>query len=428
MKELIKKILPSFLISFYHFCLAFLGAFLYCFPSKKMKVIGITGTKGKSTVVILAGKILEEAGFKIGWISSATLKIDQKEWLNPYHLTMPGRFFLQKMMKRALKRGCKYFLIEVTSEGILQHRHRFIDFDAAVFTNLSPEHIERHGSFENYRAAKGELFKATKEIHIINLDNENSEYYLKFPAKEKWGYEINSKFKTQNSKPQLKIVKAENCQILNDGLRFFIENIEFRLKLYGKFNIYNALAAICIALSQGINLETCKKALEKIETIPGRMEMIINYPFKVIVDFAHTPDSFNQIFKLVKNWPHKRIISIFGSAGGGRDKWKRPEMGKIASQYCDKIILTTEDPYEEDSLKIIKEIEKGIEESGFRMENCIKIEDRKEAIKKGLKLAQRDDIVLILGKGTEQSLIIGNQKIPWDERRIVHEEFKKLNP
>ncbi len=145
LKEIIKKIIPAFLINWYHFLLAFFAAFWFGFPSRSINVIGVTGTKGKTTVVYLAGRILEEAGFKVGWISSATLKIGGKEWLNPYHITMPGRFFIQRFLRQMVNTGCHYALIEVTSEGILQYRHRFIDFNTAVFTNLAPEHIEAHG-------------------------------------------------------------------------------------------------------------------------------------------------------------------------------------------------------------------------------------------------------------------------------------------
>ena len=293
MEKIIKKFIPSFLISWYHFLLAFLGIIIYRFPSQKIFVIGVTGTKGKSTIVNLAGKILEEAGFKVGWITSLTLKIGKKEWLNPYHMTMPGRFLIQKFLRQMIDNKCHYALIEVTSEGILQYRHKFIDFKAAVFTNLAPEHIEAHGSFGKYREAKGKLFALAKDIHIINLDDENSDYFLQFPAKKKYTYGLNrGDVNSQNTK--------------------------FKINLLGEFNIYNALAAICVGFSQGVDLETCKKALEKVKGIPGRMELIEEgQPFTVIVDLAHTPDSFEKVFKLVNDLPHNKIISVFGSAGGG---------------------------------------------------------------------------------------------------------------
>jgi len=397
-KKIIKKFIPTFSVSWYHFLLAFLGAIWHRFPSKKLIVIGVTGTKGKSTVVNLAGRILEEAGFKVGWISSLTLKIGKKEWLNPYHMTMPGRFLIQKFLREMVNEKCKYALIEVTSEGILQHRQKFIDFNVAVFTNLAPEHIEAHGSFEKYREAKGKLFAATKNTHIINLDDENADYFLKFPAKKKYTYGLNrGDINTQNSK--------------------------LKINLLGEFNIYNALAATCVGFSQGVDSETCKKALEKIKGIPGRMEIIDEgQDFTVIVDLAHTPDSFEKVFKLAKDLPHNKIISVFGSAGGGRDKWKRPELGRIAAEHSDQIILTNEDSYEEDPLVILNQIESGIKNSRIPI---IKILDRREAIRKAFQSAQKNDIVLVLGKGTEQTMVINSKKIHWDDRGVVKEELKK---
>ncbi len=436
LKETFKKFIPPFLLNWYYFSLAFLGAVFYRFPSKKLIIIGITGTKGKSTVVNLTGKILEEAGFKVGWISSATLKIGKKEWLNPFHMTMPGRFFIQKLLREMVKNKCQYCLIEVTSEGILQHRQRFIDFDIAVLTNLAPEHIEAHGSFENYRAAKGKLFQTTKKTHILNTDDENVKYFLNFPAKEKYGFGERPVLNT----PNIKYVRAEDIQATTQGTKFSVtralakgedeatasstNGVKFTLSLLGNFNIYNALAAISIGLSQNITLKICKSALEKIKSIPGRMEIIKEGQlFTVIVDLAHTPDSFEKVFEVVKNFSHNKIISVFGSAGGGRDKWKRPELGKIAAKYSDYIILTNEDSYDEDPLVILNQIESGIK--NFKSP-IIKILDRREAIRKALSLAEENDTVLVLGKGTEQTMVIGSKKIPWDDRKVVKEEFKKI--
>src|SRR3989344_6352679 len=170
MKNLIKKFIPLFLLSWYHFLLSFLGAILYRFPSRKIKVIGVTGTNGKTTAVHLIIAILEKAGFKTASLSSIQFKIGEKVWPNTFRMTMPGRFVIKKFLRKAVDAGCQYAVLEVASEGIKQHRHRFINFEAAVFTNLTPEHIESHGSFENYKKAKGEFFKAVKNIHIINAD------------------------------------------------------------------------------------------------------------------------------------------------------------------------------------------------------------------------------------------------------------------
>src|SRR3989344_5696879 len=222
-KTLLKKFIPDFLIGWYHFKLAFLGAILYGFPSRKIKVIGATGTDGKSTTVNLINKVLEEGGYKTASISSISFKIGQEERPNNLKMTMPGRFAIQKFLSQALKAGCQYAVLEVSSEGIKQYRHKFIDFDAAVFTNLSPEHIEGHGSFENYKKAKGQLFKAAKNIHIINIDDKNAEYFFGFNSRKKYTYGL------------------EQGDVNN-------LNLQLKLQLVGDFNIYNALAAICVGL------------------------------------------------------------------------------------------------------------------------------------------------------------------------------------
>lgn len=456
-KRLVKKFIPSFLLNLYHYLLPMAAAFFYRFPSRDLIVIGVTGTQGKSTTVNLIGKILEEAGFKVSWISSLSLKIGREETLNPYHMTMPGRFFTQRFLRRAVEQGCQYGLIEVTSEGILQYRHRFIDFDLALFTNLAPEHIERHGSFKDYREAKIKLFKSLsktrqklinnkkiKKTIIVNLDDKNAEHFLKFLVDERWGYKIKSKACPVSSEQRedwcgvrgpksnvqsggIRILEAKDCQVLPGGVEFSVGNVEFNLNLLGEFNIYNALAAICVVLSQGIDLETCKKALEKIEGIPGRMEEILEgQRFRVFVDLAHTPGSFKQVFEFTKVLASERIISVFGVAGGGRDKWKRTQLGKVAAEYCDFIVLCNEDPYDEDPAEIINNIEKGVRDSGFEMRNCFKVEDRRGAIRKGLSLAQENDVVLILGKGTEQTMVIAEKTFKWDDREVVSKELKKI--
>ena len=289
----IKKFIPSFIVSWYHFLLVSLGAVFYRFPAKKIKIIGITGTNGKSTVVEMTSKILEEAGCKTASLSSIKFKIGNKQWPNELRMTMPGRLTLQKFLRQAVNEKSDYIVLEVTSEGIKQHRHRFIDFEIAVFTNLTPEHIEAHGSFEKYKETKGELFRAAKKIHILNLDDENKKYFLSFPADKKYGYGLNSGYQPHG----IEYLKAENIQATPKGIGFSVKDISFNLPLLGSFNIYNAIAAICVGLSQGISLETSKSALEKLKVIPGRMEEVISEPFKVFVDYAFTPNALQKAYE-----------------------------------------------------------------------------------------------------------------------------------
>jgi len=439
LKSILKKIIPKELLTFYYQSLALLAAFFYNRPSQKMIVIGITGTAGKSTVVNLVGRILEKAGYQCGWATTFNFKVGSKEWINKTKMTMLGRFALQKMLQKMLKAGSKYAIIETSSEGIIQSRHLGINYDVAVFTNLSPEHIESHGGFDKYRQAKQKLFqnltkkykkingKTVKKVIVANLDDENVEHFLKFPADEKYGYTIkNLEYRIKNLEG-VKIIKAENiCLDLNNS-RFQILNSRFQVHLAGEFNVYNSLAAICVAMSQGVSLEICQKALEEIELIPGRMEKIITHPFEVIVDYAHTPESLEQVYKTLKNSliGNSKLICVLGAAGGGRDKWKRPKLGELAEKYCDNIIITNEDPYNENPEKIIDEIIFGIKNKN--QDKILKILDRREAIKKALNLAQEKDVVVITGKGCEQCIMgQNNTKIFWDDREVVKEEFKKI--
>ncbi len=417
MKQIIKKVIPYFLLDWYYFLWSFLGALIYGFPSKKLKIIGVTGTSGKSTVIEMISGILEEAGFKIAALSSIKFKIADKEELNMLKMTMPGRFTLQRFLRQAVSAKCQYAVIEVTSEGIKQHRHRFIDFSSAIFTNLSPEHIEAHGSFEKYREAKEELFKITKGVHVLNTDDENVGHFLKYQADKKYGYGL---IVSKDVNYQL---LATNYESNANGIVFEVNNTVFRLNLFAQFNIYNALAAISVGLSEGVSLETCRKALEKIKQVPGRMEIVISAPFKVIVDYAFTPNALKKVYSSIKNnFNPSKMICVLGAAGGGRDKWKRPVLGKIAKEYCDKIIITNEDPYDEDPMEIIDQV---AEKAGNKVQ---KVLDRREAIRDSLRQAERQDLVIITGKGCEPWICVKNgKKIPWDDRKIVKQEFEKID-
>jgi UDP-N-acetylmuramoyl-L-alanyl-D-glutamate--2,6-diaminopimelate ligase len=400
MKEFLKKFLPSFVLSFYHFILAFLGALIYGFPSKNLILIGVTGTNGKTTTTEMIASIFEKAGKKIALLNSIRFKIGKKEEINKLRMTMPGRFFIQRFLKKAVKEGCEYAILEVTSEGIKQHRHRFLDFKVAVFTNLAPEHIEAHGSFEKYREAKGKFFQATKEIHVINVEDKNSDYFLKFPAKRKITYGL----------------KTGDINL---------KNTKIKLKIPGEFNLYNALAAISVAISQGIDKDFAIKVLEEFRGVPGRMEEVISKPFKVIVDYAFTPNALEKVYQTLKNsnfqLPNSKLICVLGACGGGRDKWKRPVLGELAAKYCDEVIVTNEDPYDEDPWQIIEQVASGTKGKAR------KILDRREAIRTALKLAKEGDVVVITGKGCEPSICVaGGRKIPWDDRKVVREEFQKI--
>ncbi len=408
MKSLLKKIIPGFVFSWYHLLLAFWGAVIYSFPSKKLIVIGVTGTNGKSTVVHLITEILEKNGFKVASLSSIKFKIDKEEQPNMLKMTMPGRFMIHHFLSEANEVGCKYAVLEVTSEGIKQYRHKFIDFDGVVFTNLTREHIVAHKGFENYKKAKGKLFKAVKrskkknKFIVINADDKHADYFTKLAGE----------------------VRRHTYGINNKEADIRPDKIKLEISLPGKFNIYNSLAAACVGLSQGISLNEVLKVLKNIKEISGRMELVIEEPFKVFVDYAHTPDALEKVYKALG----KRLVCVLGSCGGGRDKWKRPELGKIASEYCNKIILTNEDPYDENPELILKDIKSGFLEFQTRNSKSQKILDRRQAIYKALSLAKKGDTVIITGKGCESWICVAHgKKIPWDDRKVVREEFNKLH-
>jgi UDP-N-acetylmuramoyl-L-alanyl-D-glutamate--2,6-diaminopimelate ligase len=391
-KQTIRKLTPPFLLQAYHFCWAFLGAVFFGFSGmdKNIKIIGVTGTSGKSTTCDFLTSIFQEAGENVASVSSIRFKVGEKEWENKYKMTMPGRFVIQRFLKQAKNAGCKYVVLEVTSEGIRQFRHKFINFDTVVFTNLTPEHIESHGGFENYKNEKLKLFKACKNVHVINADDKNAKDFLALPANK----------------------------IISFGIED-AKDIDFDSSLITGFNIMNALAAISVAKVYGIDLETCKSALEKVKVIPGRMEVIAESPIKVVVDYAHTPEQLEAAYKIFKD---KKLICVLGSCGGGRDKWKRPVLGEIAGKYCKEIIVTNEDPYDEDPMEIINAVAKT---AGNRVK---KVLDRKMAINKAIKMANAGDVVIITGKGSEPWMCVKNgKKIPWSDKAIAKDALKLIN-
>jgi len=414
LKSIVRKMLPKDLINLYHLCIAFFAALYYGFPSRKIKVIGITGTNGKSTTLNITAKILEEAGYKVAALTSIVFKIGDKEEENKLKMTMPGRFVINDFLSKAVKAKCDYALIETTSEGVVQSRHRFIDFKTALITNLNPEHIESHGGFDNYKRAKGKFFNDVTGTHIINMDDKHAGYFASFFANDIITYGITN---------QKADIRGENIVATSNGSKFTVKGVEFNLKILCDFNIYNALGAIAIATSEGVSLEVCKKGIEKVSQIAGRMEKIIEKPFQVFVDYAFVPVALEKVYEFVKPKTGK-LICVLGSCGGGRDKWKRPVLGELADRYGNVIIVTNEDPYDEKPEDIIDQVSVGVKNK----DKLFKIFNRREAIQKALSLAKEGDVVVITGKGCEPWICWEDgRKEAWDDRKIVREEFDKLN-
>ncbi|MCK5460155.1 UDP-N-acetylmuramoyl-L-alanyl-D-glutamate--2,6-diaminopimelate ligase, partial [Candidatus Parcubacteria bacterium] len=422
----------------YHKILSLAANFLYRRPSEKFIVVGVTGTNGKSTTTHLIAKILESGGEKVGEMSTIFLNDGEKEKLNDQKMTMLGRFALQKSLSQMVKNRCRYAVIETSSEGIKQFRHIGINYDILIFTNLTPEHIESHHGFENYKQAKLKLFRhlekskqktidgeKIRKIIIANLDDKHYPEFLNFKIDKKIGYSLDEKFKKINA------LTAGNIKLNLNGSDFEINKTRFHINLLGKFNVYNSLAAVAVGLSLRIPIEQAKKSLQKTKSIPGRMEIINkDQNFTVMVDYAPEPESMKQLYKFILDFKKEgtRIIHILGSCGGGRDIARRAVLGKIAGAKADFAIITNEDPYDDDPQKIIDQVAEGAISAGKTLnKNLFKILDRREAIKKGISLAQKNDLVLITGKGCEQAICIADgEKILWDDRKAVMEILKKI--
>ena len=437
MKEWLKKFIPSWLFSFYHWVWALLGALVYRFPGRDLKIIGITGTNGKTTVVHLLSEILQRAGFKVASISSLRFQIDEREWLNDLKMTMPGRLKIQQFLASAEKAGCSHVILEVTSEGIKQHRHLFIPFSGAVLTNVTKEHLEAHGGFENYKRAKMRLFEAVANYQkpdnfsVVNLDDPTAPGFLNFNADKKIGYSLqgpatkSQKLDSRHLAPGARLLAAEKIKQTKEGTNFVLNNEVFKTSLLGAFNVANALAAIGAAYALGLTNAPIRTALERFSGAAGRLEFITHKPFRVVVDYAHTPDALSKVYETLLGYSQKGkgirreggLICVLGATGGGRDKWKRPELGKLAAQFCERVIVTNEDPYDEDPAAIIEAAAQGVRGAGKTPEIIL---DRKEAVARAVNLARANDTVIITGKGAEPWMVMaGGKKIPWDDRLIA---------
>lgn len=407
----IEKLIPKNLYKLgqpvYHYLLTLTGAIIYGFPARKIKIIGVTGTKGKSSTVEILNSIFETAGYKTAMAGTIRFKIGEQERPNKYKMSMPGRFFMQKFIRDAVEAKCDIAILEITSEGSKQFRHKFIYLDALVFTNLSPEHIESHGSFEKYKEAKLKIIDNLKKKNgtlIVNKDNEYAGEFI-------------SRNKNRRSVP----FSLSDAHIIQTSpIVFEYDNSNFSSPLIGEFNIRNIIGAYRAAKCFDLDNSKIIAGVARLEEVKGRAQFVPNnLGLSIVVDYAHTPDSLEAIYSAFKD---KRKVCVLGNTGGGRDTWKRPKMAEIANRYCDFIFLTDEDPYDEDPLKIVNEMKNSINSTKLEIEM-----DRKSAIKKAIQKAQPGDVVLITGKGTDPYIMRANgNKEPWSDFEKVQEVLKEI--
>lgn len=386
----------------FHLLESFAGHLLYRFPSKKLVVIGVTGTSGKTTTAHMIYEVLKAAGYKVSLLSTIKAVVGGQGYDTGFHVTTPGRHRLAEYLKKAVDNGDKYFVLEVSSHALDQNRAGFVDFDIGVLTTLAHEHLDYHKTFLNYTKSKFILLHKAKRVVI---PTEAVPVEIQFDI----GYE----------------------QVIKKAITFGIsygdvtqKGWKFSLQLPGEFNTKNALAAAAVGKLVGIDEKIIKSTLEKFDSIPGRWEEIQNTKgFQIVIDFAHKPDALEEVLKTARSQIKKngRVIVMFGCAGA-RDVQKRPMMGKIADKLADIIVLTDEDPRFEDPMKIIREIGSGIKnnESREQEKTLFEIPNRQEAIEFVIKkLARGGDVVLLLGKGHEQSMNYRGKEMSWDEKKVV---------
>jgi len=402
--------------------LACLSSCFYGFPSQKLRVIGVTGTNGKTTTVYMLESILKKAGFRVGKIS--TIDYDLGEGTNPSAITTPESQELQMMLKRMVDKNIDYAVMEVSSHSLVLRRVEKVEFDWAVFTNLSPEHLDFHRSLDEYLKAKSLLFeglgKGAKKKGLkaasINIDDAAGDYIMRHTHVKVITYGINKKATVEG-----KVLKTGP-----DGTSFILRSSgrEQRINLFlpGTHNVYNALAAASVMLEEGIDLASVKKGLEEVRKVPGRLEPVKNERgLKIFVDYAHTPDGLRNILQTLKRFTKGNLLVVFG-CGGDRDITKRPLMGKIALKLANYFILTSDNPRSEDPEKIISQIEKGIrEEGGKRGKNYLVVVDRKEAIKKALEMMGKEDVLVVAGKGHERMQIFKDRVEEFSDVEVIRE-------
>lgn len=411
--------------------LANLACAFYNNPSDHLCTFGVTGTDGKTTTSNLISTILETAGFTTGLMTTANFRISGQEWENETRQSTLEALEVQQFLRRMVDAGVTHAIVEATSHGLELQRVRGCRFDVGVVTNITHEHLDFHGTIENYRRAKARLFEmldperkkeiSTQPVAILNRDDVSYDILLPYCRVPVLDYGMD----------ETAAVRAVDVQLHPHGTSFLVllpdDEIHIETQLVGRFNVSNCLAAIAATYSQGVQPSDIARGLAKVTGVTGRMENIQEgQPFTVVVDYAHTPDSLEKVLATLRPLTSGKLMVVFGSAGE-RDLQKRPIMGRIAAQMTDFFVITDEDPRDEDRESILREIAQGAKDVGKREErDFLCIPDRTQAIATAFARARAGDTVLLAGKGHEQSIIIGREKVPWDDRRVARQELGKI--
>ncbi|WKZ31202.1 MAG: UDP-N-acetylmuramoyl-L-alanyl-D-glutamate--2,6-diaminopimelate ligase [Candidatus Dojkabacteria bacterium] len=415
------KLLPQNLKNKKHLLTSKFYHNFYGKPSKQLKIIGVTGTDGKTTTSTILYEMLKLAGYKVGLISTISAKIGSKEYSTGFHVTSPSPKDLQKFLKEMVKEGLEYVVLETTSHGLDQYRVGGVQYCAAVFTNVSHEHLDYHKTYDNYLQTKARLMELLDKdgFAVINKDDQS---YEKFVSKAKalgidmidYGFSDGSDMKGDN-------LQQNGRMSFRATLHSTDQNIElnFDTNLQGKYNAQNIMAAAVAAYELGAEVEAIEKAVHNVKSLKGRWEVLQEHPFKAVVDFAHTPNALENVLSFARADNREgKLIVVFGSAGL-RDVTKRPLMGEAAGKHADYTILTAEDPRGESVTSISNMIAEGIKKHSGKYEI---IEDRKEAIAAAIKMAKKGDTVVVTGKGHEESLNLdGKSEIPWSDQKVMGE-------
>jgi len=396
--------------------LALASAAWFGYPASKLKLVGVTGTNGKTSVTNLIKHIIEKSSdSKVGLIGTNGNFIGDREL--PTELTTPESYEMQKLLEKMVVEGCEYVIMEASSHALYLSRVYGIEYDVGVFTNLTPDHLDFHNTMDEYANAKALLFKSSKKS-AINIDDDYSDFMISNSAGEVMSFAVN------NSNADL---VGKDIKLQADRIEFCIIGVgsinRVELPIPGMFSVYNALASIAATVLLGLDLEKVAPSLQSYGGVKGRAEIVpTGHDYTVIIDYAHTPDALENIINTVRGFSKGRVVTLFG-CGGDRDKAKRPLMGKIATDLSDYVIITSDNPRTEEPCEIINGILEGIDPSYTSLQV---IENRREAIGRALEDLCQDDVLIIAGKGHETYQILGTEKIHFDDREVVAEHVKKI--